>query len=147
MKDTSFCALVRLLLTKLNQYLNIYVLTKHVFMTSYFIPFQTQTILSLLGEVDAIHIIASIDHINAPLSEYHVLVIQYPYNKLNTCWLFYGFCMKYWRIFPKKFEIFWYTASLAFHKFFVTHMVKLYSTLRSLLKSLTRQLKGKNSRF
>ena len=54
-------------------------------MTSNFIPFQAQTILSLLGEVEAIHIIASIDHINAPLSEYHVLVIHYAYNKLITC--------------------------------------------------------------
>lgn len=116
-------------------------------MKSYFIPFQTQTILSLLGEVDAIHIIASIDHINAPLSEYRVLVIQCGYRKLNTCWLFYGFRMEYWRIFPKKFKIFWYTASLAFHKFFVTHTVKLYPTLQSLLKSRRRQLKGKNSPF
>lgn len=35
----------------------------------YSILFQTQTILSLLAEVDFIHIIASIDHINAPLSK------------------------------------------------------------------------------
>jgi len=33
------------------------------------IVFQTQTILSLLAEVDSLHVIASIDHINAPLSE------------------------------------------------------------------------------
>ena len=35
----------------------------------YLIVFQTQTILSLLAEVDALHVIASIDHINAPLSK------------------------------------------------------------------------------
>lgn len=36
----------------------------------YFSLFQTQTLLSLLAEVDNLHIIASIDHINAPLSKY-----------------------------------------------------------------------------
>ena len=34
-----------------------------------YIVFQTQTILSLLAEIDCVHVIASIDHINAPLSE------------------------------------------------------------------------------
>ena len=32
--------------------------------------FQTQTILSALAEVELIHLIASIDHINAPLSKW-----------------------------------------------------------------------------
>lgn len=40
-----------------------------IFWLIYLIVFQTQTILSLLAEVDALHVIASIDHINAPLSE------------------------------------------------------------------------------
>ena len=38
------------------------------FQNLYSVWFQTQTILSLLAEVDTLHIIASIDHINAPLS-------------------------------------------------------------------------------
>ena len=37
--------------------------------------FQNQTILSLLAEIEAIHIIASIDHINAPLSKYNLFLV------------------------------------------------------------------------
>ena len=42
---------------------------------------QSQIVLSLLAEVDALHVIATIDHINAPLSEYTSETISTKYNQ------------------------------------------------------------------
>ena len=36
---------------------------------------KCQAILSLLAEIEGFHIIASLDHINAGFSEYHVIVL------------------------------------------------------------------------